>query len=78
MTRRGSSSRRFAATISKSLYEVCVKAPRPLQSPSAQIPGVLVRNWSSTVMYPRASVATPAFSRPRSSVFGRRPTATST
>ncbi len=34
---RGSSSRRLAATISKSLVEVCVKAPRPLQSPMAQM-----------------------------------------
>ena len=46
--RRGSSSSRFAAAISKSLYEVWVKAPRPLQSPSAQMPATLVRSWSST------------------------------
>ena len=48
--RRGSPSSRFAATISKSLYEVWVKAPRPLQSPSAQMPGTLVRSSSSTTM----------------------------
>src|SRR5215471_360928 len=35
-TRRGSWSSKFAATISKSLYAVWVKAPLPLQSPSAQ------------------------------------------
>ena len=39
LTRRWSSSSRFAATISKSLYAVWVNAPRPLQSPSAQMPG---------------------------------------
>ena len=54
-----------------------MKAPRPLTSPSAQTPGTLVRSSSSTVMKPRASVAMPALSRPRSSVFGRRPTAAS-
>jgi hypothetical protein len=48
---------RFAATISKSFHDVCVNAPRPLQSPIAQIPEMLVRNWSSTRIYPRASVA---------------------
>ena len=42
--RRGSWSSRFAATISKSLHEVCVNAPRPLQSPIAQTPETLVRN----------------------------------
>ena len=47
-----------------------MKAPRPLQSPSAQTPGTLVCSWSSTVMKPRASRAMPAASRPRSSVFG--------
>ena len=54
-----------------------MKAPLPLQSPMAQMPGTLVRSWSSTWMKPRLSVATPARSRPRSSVFGRRPTAIS-
>jgi hypothetical protein len=29
---------------------VCMKAPRPLQSPSAQMPGALVRSSSSTTM----------------------------
>ena len=37
--RRGSFSSILAATISPSLYEVWVKAPRPLQSPIAQMPG---------------------------------------
>ena len=44
LTLRGSLSRRFAATISKSLYDVCVNAPLPLQSPMAQMPGTLVRS----------------------------------
>ena len=43
-------SSRLPATIWKSLYEVWVKAPRPLASPSAQTPGTLVRSSSSTVM----------------------------
>ena len=38
----GSSSSRLAATISKSLYDVCVNAPLPLQSPSAQMWATLV------------------------------------
>ena len=46
--RRGSSSKRFAATTSKSFHEVWVNAPRPLTSPTAQMPGTLVRHWSST------------------------------
>jgi hypothetical protein len=54
---------RFAATISKSFHDVCVNAPRPLQSPIAQIPEMLVRNWSSTRIYPRASVAITAVFR---------------
>src|SRR6476620_9137613 len=37
----------------------------------------LVASMSSTTMYPLASVATPARSRSRSCVFGRRPTASS-
>ena len=78
LTRRGSLSNRFALTISKSLYDVCVKAPRPLQSPRAQTPAALVlRNWSSTVTKPRASVAMSAASRPRPAVLGVRPTASS-
>ena len=55
-----------------------MKAPRPLQSPSAQMCGTLVLSVSSTTIYPCASTATPAASSPRSSVFGRRPTARST
>src|ERR1700689_1234606 len=51
LTLRGSLSRRFAPTISASLKAVWVNAPFPLQSPSAQIPGRLVCNWSSTTMY---------------------------
>src|SRR5580704_18061160 len=43
LTLRGSSSRRFAATISASLNAVWVNAPFPLQSPNAQIPGTLVQ-----------------------------------
>ena len=39
LTLRSAPSSRLAATISKSLYAVWVKAPRPLQSPSAQISG---------------------------------------
>ena len=31
-----------------------MKAPRPLQSPIAQMPGTLVASSSSTLMYPRA------------------------
>src|SRR5262245_18517109 len=42
LIRRGSWSSKFAATISKSLYAVWVKAPLPLQSPSAQMPGAVV------------------------------------
>ena len=53
-----------------------MKAPRPLQSPIAKMPGTLVWSAPSTLMWPRSSVATPASSRPRSSVFGRRPVAT--
>src|SRR5215471_18228860 len=75
LTRRGSWSSKFAATISKSLYAVWVKAPLPLQSPRAQMPDAVVCNRSSTTMYPRSSQHTPALSRSRSSVFGRRPTA---
>ena len=41
-------SSKFAAAISKSLYEVWVKAPRRLQSPSAQMWGTLVFRVSST------------------------------
>ena len=32
-----------------------MKAPRPLTSPIAQIPGTLVRSWSSTTTKPRAT-----------------------
>src|SRR6516164_287691 len=38
LTRLSSLSRRLAATISKSFHDVWVNAPRPLQSPSAQMP----------------------------------------
>ena len=55
-----------------------MKAPRPLHSPSAQTPGTFVARRSSTGITPRLSVATPAASSPRSSVFGRRPIASST
>ena len=49
LTRRCSPSSRLAATTSKSFYEVCVKAPRRLQSPSAQMAGTLVARVSPTV-----------------------------
>ena len=56
-----------------------MKAPRPLQSPSAQMPGTLVAQLVVDRRCSRARrSATPALSRPRSSVFGRRPTASST
>ena len=49
LTRRAAE---FGVTLSgtPSVDMKAVKAPRPLQSPKAQMPGTLVRNWSSTSM----------------------------
>ena len=55
---------------------MCVKYGLPAQSPAAQTPSAVVRSRSSTLTCPRASVSTPAFSRPMPSVFGVRPPAT--
>ena len=49
----------------------------PAQSPTDQMPGLVVRYWSSTWMKPRSSV-TPMPSRPMPSMLARTPTAIST
>ena len=46
-----------------------------MMSPTANMPGMLVRQWSSTVMYPR-SIAIPTSWYPTPSVTGPRPTET--
>src|SRR5699024_4528261 len=47
----------------------------PVQSPAAEIPAREVRDTPSTTMCPESLTRTPAFSRPRSSVFGIEATA---
>ena len=56
---------------------MCVKFGLPAQSPAAQTSFAVVCSRSLTLMCPRSSVSTPAFSRPMPSVFGMRPPATS-
>src|SRR5512147_699393 len=49
---------RLASTTRKSSSPMCVKYGLPAQSPTAQTPSAVVRNRSSTLTCPRASVAT--------------------
>ena len=50
---------------------------RPSRPRAPKFPGTFVSSLKFTRMKPDLSVSTPALSRPRSSVFGRRPTAAS-
>ena len=68
----------FSATAMPSSSALCASIGPGITSPIAQTPGTLVaKSWSVSI-WPRALTARPIASRPRPSVLGRRPIATST
>mmetsp|Transcript_41442 Transcript_41442/g.129795 ORF Transcript_41442/g.129795 Transcript_41442/m.129795 type:complete len:225 (-) Transcript_41442:644-1318(-) len=68
----------FSTHAMPSSSALCASMGPSMTSPMAKTLGTLVRKWSSTSMRPRRSVSMPRFSRPRFSVKGLRPVATST
>src|SRR6185503_19259053 len=62
-----------STTMTPSCSALCASIGGPATSPMAQIPGTLVRPWSSTTIAPR-SIFTPSFSSPRFSVLQTTPT----
>mmetsp|Transcript_18519 Transcript_18519/g.65518 ORF Transcript_18519/g.65518 Transcript_18519/m.65518 type:complete len:229 (+) Transcript_18519:2586-3272(+) len=68
----------FSTAAMPSSSALCANIGPAMQSPMAHTPGTFVRNSWSTSMRPRRSVGMPRASRPRPSVYGRRPVATST
>ncbi len=72
-------SPRIASTATRaSAVALCASPGSPATSPIAEMCGTAVRRCRSTGMNPFASSDSPAFSSPRFTVFGRRPTETST
>mmetsp|Transcript_4544 Transcript_4544/g.18232 ORF Transcript_4544/g.18232 Transcript_4544/m.18232 type:complete len:228 (+) Transcript_4544:430-1113(+) len=68
----------FSTAAMPSSSALCASMGPSIMSPMAYTPGTLVWNLPSTCTRPRASSCTPASSRPSPSVYGVRPTDTST
>ena len=66
---------RCAMAIRPCIAATDAKGITPVQSPAAYTFGAVVRETPSTTMWPESFVVTPAFSSPRSLVFGIEPTA---